>query len=371
MRWRLIVLFALASLLISMHVHAAEFRDSADTPYAGAFAELSARGIVEGYKDGTGRPFQPITRVEALKVLLEAGGHRARVEFFREHSPPLPLFRDIDQRAWYAPYIEAGFALGITKGYPDALFRPAKSLSAEEAVVLLLRAFGEKVTEAKEGEEWYVPALDVARAKNLISERELLPMGYAITRGKFFDMVYRMLTIKEQRLARYPEEQTPKRQTITAPPPELRQYVSAKSFAITIPSLSIHDLTITHPSDPFTHQGILAPLRDGLGHLFSYPGMGGKILFYGHSSGYPWDVSEFTRIFRRVNELNPGDRVYVTYEGTLHVYEVTREQRIPANDTSAFSGEGEELILYTCWPPDSISERYLVFASPVTKVALQ
>ena len=141
-----------------------------------------------------------------------------------------------------------------------------------------------------------------------------------------------------------------------------------------MPSIGVTDLTITHPQDAVTKDGVLSVLKQGVGHLFSYPGGGGKMMVYGHSSGYPWDVSEFTKIFRRINELSPGDKVYVTYAGKLHIYQVTHEQTIIAKDANkAFldEGVGEELILFTCWPPDSIAQRYLVHAVPVETVALQ
>lgn len=90
-------------------------------------------------------------------------------------------------------------------------------------------------------------------------------------------------------------------------------------------------------------------------------------MIYGHSSGYPWDLSQYTKIFRQINRLTPGDRVYVTYQGSLYTYEVTQKQEVGASDTTPFNdrGMGEELILYTCWPPDSISQRFLVHALPV------
>ena len=94
-------------------------------------------------------------------------------------------------------------------------------------------------------------------------------------------------------------------------------------------------------------------------------------MIYGHSSGYPWDLSQFTKIFRQINKLQQGDRVYVTYAGTIYTYEVTYHETVDAGDTAPFNdnGSGEELILYTCWPPDSISQRYLVHALPVGAVA--
>ncbi len=137
-------------------------------------------------------------------------------------------------------------------------------------------------------------------------------------------------------------------------------------FAIAIPSLGINDLKISHPTDVNTQQGLLAPLQSGVGHLFSYPGNGGTILVYGHSSSTSYDVSEFTKIFRKINALKPGDKVYIAYQGETHEYEVTFSQVVDASDMSAYQkNNGEELILYTCWPPDNVTQRYLVHAKPV------
>lgn len=137
-------------------------------------------------------------------------------------------------------------------------------------------------------------------------------------------------------------------------------------FTVSIPSLGIDRLTVTHPANPATQEGLLAPLKYGVGHLFSYPGQGGKVLIYGHSSSYSWDVSQYTKIFRQINKLNPGDRVTVTYGGKTYTYEVTYKHAVDATDMSAYQGgSSEELILYTCWPPDDIKQRYLVHAKPV------
>ncbi len=139
------------------------------------------------------------------------------------------------------------------------------------------------------------------------------------------------------------------------------------TFTITIPSQNIGPLTVTNPTDPFTHNGLLEPLKNGVGHLFGNPGGGGKILVYGHSSSYPWDVSPYTKIFRQINKLNPGDDIIIDYNGQQYRYKVSYEETVAASDMSAYQddGNGEDLILYTCWPPDSITQRYLVHAKPV------
>ncbi len=371
------VLSIILLLVPALPAGAFSFQDTIGTRYEQAFGYLTERRVVQGFRDGSGRPLALLNRAEALKVILTVfPPHASRVEWFRIHMPPLPLFADVDQRAWYAPFVEAAFQAGVIQGYPDGLLRPARPISVEEAIVLLMRAAGEE-TNAMGEAPWYDTAVRRASERNLFTEQ--LRLGTAITRGQFFDMVYRLSVIREQEVA--PDSnnnaivRAPDALPFVTPPTPVQdesiRFASEKPFAVTIPSLGIEDLSVLHPEDPFTHNGILVPLRNGVGHLFSYPGAGGKILIYGHSSGYPWDVSQFTKIFRRVNELRPGDRVYITYGGTLHVYEVTREQRVRASDTTAFQGEGEELILYTCWPPDSIAERYLVFASPVQTLALR
>ncbi len=152
----------------------------------------------------------------------------------------------------------------------------------------------------------------------------------------------------------------------------LEKYVSKKTFSITMPSIDISDLGVAHPTDPTNTTSLLAPLQYGVGHLFSYPGEGSTILIYGHSSNYPWDVSGFAKIFRQINRLKAGDKVYVTYGGKFIVYQVTGSQTIPADDLAAVSsgGEGEELVLYTCWPPDHIKQRYLVRAVPIAQYSI-
>lgn len=389
------------------HAFAANFPDVAGTSYAEAFAYLSGKGIIAGYPDGLARPEGYLRRSEALKVLMVSQGKYAeRVLWHRDHLPPLPLFTDVRQDQWYAPFVEAAYEAEVIRGYPDGTLRPAQVLRVEEAVVLLMRSFGEEgaletaeLSTAIQNQpgEWYTPSINAAISRNLVPhEGRMLRLGEPITRGQFFEMVYRMVRVKETGVLAFVERvpavaaqnpvapvssiqlPQPGVARITAPQPAAvsvgsQPYASEKYFSVSMPSLGIEDLTITHPTDAFSQKGVLAPLQFGVGHLFSYPGAGGKIMIYGHSSGYPWDVSQYTKIFRKVNQLKAGDRIYVTYEGKMHTYEVTHEQTIAAKDTAPFNdhGDGEELILYTCWPPDSIAQRYLVHARPIESIALQ
>jgi len=418
---RLFFLLAMCILVgAGTNAFAASFPDTNGTPYTEAFAYLSSNDIVHGYPDGTARPNGYLNRAEALKVILGAQDrYKTRVEWMQGNLLDTPLFYDIDQSQWYAPYVEVAFEHAVVTGYPDGSFRPGQLLRVEEAIALLMRAYGEQGGSAalespyiqNRSSEWFTPYVNTVIERNLVMHRGNLRLGTAITRGQFFDMVYRMHSIHSTGLLAYDgPEPAPAPVTVAsntyipaaAPAPVITTQqpaisvsaveiatglsieagqpggstagistggdsVNAGVFTISMPTLGINNLAVIHPDDPFSSEGVLAPLQYGVGHLFSYPGGGGKIMIYGHSSGYAWDVSPYTQIFRRANELNPGDRLYVNYQGQEYVYEVTHEQTIDASDNAPFNdnGDGEELILYTCWPPDSIAQRYLIHARPV------
>ena len=376
----------LAALSLPFCVSAQTYDDIAATRYATAFQYLSQRGAVNGYRDGTVRPNAPLNRAEALKaILLMHANHAERVQWFAGHLPSIPLFWDMDQSAWYAPYVEAGFEQGLVTGYRDRSLKPGNPLAAEEAIALLLRAYGVNPSNGTD-DAWYAPAVTQAFDKNLIASGEQLYLGGAITRGQFFDMLYRLDVVQRDNLVAFVDASTPQApvvvqqpvQPVAAPVVEQPAPVvvsipdpapAEQAFTISIPALGIDGLVVGHPTDPTSSKGLLAPLVSGVGHLFSYPGGNGKIMIYGHSSGYPWDVSKFTKIFRKVNELNTGDQVSIAYRGKEYRYQVAFKEEVPADDMKPFSGEGEELILYTCWPPDSIKLRYLVHAYPVNDMA--
>ncbi len=329
----------------------------------------------------------PLSRAEAYKRIVETdpGGHD-RAEQFRQRMPLLPVAWDVDQRSWYAPYVETAFEQGLIELYDDGSFRPSDPISYGDALRIRARSLGLIAIAAASGsavEE--LPAI----AALLRSAAIAVPEGYAdndtVSRGDFLALLSQSSTASSTSSATIvaangdAQDASPFQiaqnapASLTAEQQQALQYASADGFAITMPTLGIADLHVSHPDDPTTHDGLLVPLSQGVGHLFSYPGNQSMVLLYGHSSSWPWDVSPYARIFRQINQLNIADRVYVTYNGFLYVYAVTTKETIPATDFSALrsDGDGEQLVLYTCWPPDDISERYLVRAAPVDVIPLR
>jgi len=387
--------FSLARLLLAMNMvallplnvaHAQGYVDP--SVYTDAVMALSATGVIDG--GGNVRLNDYVNRAEALKIILKAQQRfHAEIERTSLALPPISLFPDVKQQEWYAPFIEVGFKFGLIKGFPNGLFWPSGGVRVSEAASMLVRSYGLQNSSGQflstdhlqnQPDQWYSHALSILNQRGAVTVGSRLQPADYMTRGNLINMVYRMQQPSGQsQQAAYVapvvsvnSETTSQFQQVTTQNSSLSQFASKKNFAITIPSLGIIDLTITHPNDPYTQKGVLEPLVNGVGHLFSYPGQGGKIMVYGHSSGYPWDLSKYTKIFRTINQVNIGDRVYVTYEGKLHVYQVSEKKTIPAKDKAAFEPDehGEELVLYTCWPPDSIANRYLVYAKPIEEVAI-
>lgn len=358
-----------------------------------AFLVLAILAPIAAEAANVDRTTPTITRAEAVALLVSSQTNlRSRVERLQNRMPPLPLFADAPKTAWFAPYVEVAFAQGWIRGNVSRAFRPNDPLKTEEALALVTRMKRSIATERilylpGSEDRWIREPLEAALSEG-IPVRLPLTIGQGVTRKDFYAMlgavnIFYPDTIAFVEPPSPPPAPAPRRIALqpqrarsTAPLRRGTEIVSAQGqtvgmgFSVSLPTLGINDLPVIHPSDPFSSNGLLAPLKNGVGHLFSYPGTEGKILIYGHSSGYPWDSSNYTKIFRQINRLNPGDRVTVLYNGTTHVYEVTYKETVPAQDMNAYrNGGSEELILYTCWPPDSIKERYLVHAKPVEKIA--
>ncbi len=370
--------------------------------YQDVVTALQHDGVIDGGSLASLRLNDGVNRAEALKIILRSqSANVSSLASVAASMPPISLFADVDQSAWYAPYVELGFRSRLITGFPDGNFWPQAGVTTEQAASMLARSFRADMQNApfassvdlpnRQG-EWFTGAVSVLNAHAAVMPGSGLKLGSILTRGQLLDMVERMrqahgsVVINTapapsiQQTQQQPVQQTyVPSQTVTQGAAQViqdgaaLQYASTKQFAISVPSIGITDLTITHPENAFTQEGVLAALKDGVGHLFAYPGAGSKVMIYGHSSGYPWDLSKYTKIFRTINKIEIGARVYVTYNGKLFVYQVTQKVTVPAKDRTLFEPDekGEELILYTCWPPDSISHRYTVHAVPVETIALK
>lgn len=96
-----------------------------------------AMGILQGYPDGSFRPEQPISRVEALKIVLNSMD--ITVETLGT-EPPKNYFTDTDPNEWYAPYIATAYFNNLIEE-KSGNYYPAKSILRGEASNLIYLTF--------------------------------------------------------------------------------------------------------------------------------------------------------------------------------------------------------------------------------------
>ena len=105
-----------------------------------------------------------------------------------------------------------------------------------------------------------------------------------------------------------------------------------------------------------------ADLRRGPGrHLESYmPGERELVYIAGHRTTYGAP-------FGKINEIHPGDLITTELPYATVVYRVTRHRIVDDNDLSVLrTRHHEQLVLQACHPRFFASERYLVYATPIS-----
>lgn len=95
---------------------------------------LAKAGIINGYKDGTFKPTETITRAEFATMIMR----------YAKLSPSTGStgFSDVPESDWAAGNIKAVAEAGYVKGYNNGTFRPENNLTRAEAVTVINRVLG-------------------------------------------------------------------------------------------------------------------------------------------------------------------------------------------------------------------------------------
>ncbi|MFH0915095.1 MAG: M15 family metallopeptidase [bacterium] len=153
-RARTVLVVLIAALLLSFAAGGSALAFS-DVPTSHSFAEaiddLTARGVVAGFRDGTFRPDAPVTRQQFAKMIVCALG-------LPTTTADLCRFSDValsrDDGLYPDHFVAVAAANGITRGYADGTFGPCNNLERTHAVTMVIRAL----------ERIYPGALEAPRA---------------------------------------------------------------------------------------------------------------------------------------------------------------------------------------------------------------
>ena len=95
---------------------------------------LAARGIIQGFPDGTFRPDTPVTRAEFAAMIGKA--------FQKNPVREAISFVDVPPNYWATGAIQSAYQTGFLAGYPNNVFMPSQEISRVQVLVSLTNGLG-------------------------------------------------------------------------------------------------------------------------------------------------------------------------------------------------------------------------------------
>ena len=198
-----IITFIIFSLSFVGGIYANELTDINHSKNRTAIQYLYDNDVISGYPDGTFKPDNTLNRAELLKILVGGKGVKPNIEEGYKNC-----FPDV-KTEWFAPYVCYAKAQGWVGGYPDGTFQPAKTVNKAEAIKMLVNSQGYTVPNSVVGvvyddidnTAWYAPYIQIAKEKGLLEESGSLFNGSSgIKRSAISENIYRSIIVKKEHL---------------------------------------------------------------------------------------------------------------------------------------------------------------------------
>lgn len=136
-------------------------------------------------------------------------------------------------------------------------------------------------------------------------------------------------------------------------------------FSIVIPKIGANSRVLAN-IDPGDEKTYLDALNKGVAHAAgtAYPGEGGHVFLFAHSTDYFWNVGTYNAIFYLLYKLEKNDEIDIFYKGQRYVYKVIGSEVVDPSQVQYLTRKTnrEFLTLQTCWPLGTTLKRLLVFA---------
>lgn len=159
--------------------------------FADAIMTLFDIGVIDGYPDGTFKPFNTINRAELMKMIM-AYFYNDRI--INTSSCFLDVFDE-----WFAPFVCTARRFDIIAGYDDGSFRPGQTLNHAEGIKIIMNVMAvpsnsnAKLPRDVPASEWYAPFVRSAVSVGVISADELFNPGAPLKRFEVTEWIYRAL----------------------------------------------------------------------------------------------------------------------------------------------------------------------------------
>lgn len=170
---------------------------------------LKQQNFVAGFSDATFRPDQPVSRAEALTMILRIAGITCDQTLTAAAKKKLKKpFRDVFKKDWFFQYVSEAKKRGIIKGEKDgARFRPNDPVKLAEALRMLFEA---KEIDTKEmnieipagisADAWYAKDIAYGVSLTMLTEQEngaIFPPEAELDRGELATLLYRFLQTED------------------------------------------------------------------------------------------------------------------------------------------------------------------------------
>ena len=154
------------------------FSDVTDRETAVDAECLRLLGVLDGYADGSFRPDTTLTRAQFCKMAVYALNASSELGKYRS----VTIFPDVKPSYWASAFINlASKGKGIILGFPDGKFHPESTVTAGQAVTILMRLLDYKDEDVSA--VW--PDGYLAQAETIgLTDGLSLKSGAALTRGQ-------------------------------------------------------------------------------------------------------------------------------------------------------------------------------------------
>ena len=154
------------------------FSDVTDLDTAAEIETLQLLGVLDGFSDGSFRPAATLTRAQFCKMAvyaMDGSGELGRYS-------TVTIFPDVKPSHWASAYINMAARKGIISGFADGKFKPGQTVTAGQAVTILMRGLGYK--DENMGGVWPQSYMAEAQTNGLLKSTGITSAYAGLTRAQ-------------------------------------------------------------------------------------------------------------------------------------------------------------------------------------------
>ncbi len=137
------------------------------------------------------------------------------------------------------------------------------------------------------------------------------------------------------------------------------------NFSVVIPKIGANARIIANV-DVSNEKVYLEALKKGVGHAWgtAFPGEGGHVFLFAHSTDYFWNVGTYNAVFYLLDKLEKKDEINLFFKGQRYKYQVVERRIVDPSQVEYLTRKTnrEFVTLQTCWPTGTTLKRLLIFA---------